>query len=376
MTDPLQPAIAGMHRLLLHVAGRLPDDVLAELRRQLADADWVYLAEAVSAELTTRGVPVLASDVAALAAFHRAVTGEERVRLIEKIPVAAALPATEHRFAPAAGSATGQPRDAIDDAMVRAVALLPGAKAMWRSWRETPGRAGVWERVYLVEVGHDAWRAVGELQRAAAAASAEPPRVEVYSPGEELSPYQFSLGPAAELLWYADGPPPTATDGADAGRLLVDRVIAAARAGDEQTVRRLVDWALLGAPNLAHAMAGFTAAGRREAAPGLAMLFDAVQDEPRDPTAVAGPLRQLVTALRDAEEVRSPDEAERQAWLRELRVPDVPGEGLTAEQVAQLAWLRERAAAISEVYLVVVRDGRVLPLAVTPERDRLVAVFG
>jgi hypothetical protein len=375
----LRSVMAGVHRVLAHLAGRVPDDFLADARQALADGDLIYLPDALSERIASDRLGMPAADIEALANAQRFFTGGSTPALLDWIPVEQ-LPPPTCRFAatgPVLRDEHGNPLpDVLDYAAVGMVRLQPDAVALWRAFRTDDAPDATPHHVYLVELapGGEPWSAAGDLQRSLADFGSGPPRVEVFTPDEEPGPYQRAARAVAEQLWtggsdaaVTDAHPPAAPP----GRQVVDRAVDAARAGDLDALRRLIDWQLTGAPRVARGLAELDPDERGPvAAEALAVLAVAGQS----PDTVARPLGQLAELLRSGRRVELPAEPERAEWLELLQVPYVPAAGLTAAQLADLALLRERAAALGNIYLVV--GEAVTPLAWSPESDRLVVVFG
>jgi hypothetical protein len=232
-TDPdefVQQMFVDLHRALLGLAGRMPDDAVTELRRQLG-MDLAYLADSLVAFAAELGVPLTRAGVDAA----RAMIGPERDPAgLDLVTLVDAVPETGHRFTPVppavldrAGDRIppvldltgGQPEELIDlppelahltdlandltdptdDAVVFAMADRPGTVGVWRAWRTGPEAA---RRVYLVEVdpGLPAWDWTYQAQRALKDED-ESPQVEVYWTGEELPPYHRAALAGAALLW-------------------------------------------------------------------------------------------------------------------------------------------------------------------------------
>jgi hypothetical protein len=167
------------HETLLGLAGRVPDDVLADARLRLADGTPAGAVE-----------PVFAAEVA-------------------------------YAFTPATGTAVpplldlvGGELDRADQAAATAAARLPGAAALWRAWRsapawEPPGTAPT--RVYLLEADVPPATlpaATAGLMRDLSAAGVAAPQVETYRPGSDLPSYQQAARGGSALLWTAGETPP------------------------------------------------------------------------------------------------------------------------------------------------------------------------
>jgi hypothetical protein len=155
------------------------------------------------------------------------------------------------------------------------------------------------------------------------------------------------------------------TDGSRALSAAVD----AARAGDLDALRGLVDWPLSGAGQVGRSLPGVLERDRASvAASGLAELDAAASD----PAAVEDILRPLAWRLTSAREIRPADAGSASAALAALRVP-APPPGLTGAQRGRLIELGERVAALRDVYLIV-DDRGAEPVVVAADPDRLVLV--
>ncbi|MGW5648793.1 hypothetical protein ACWEV3_25180 [Saccharopolyspora sp. NPDC003752] len=191
-----------VHGLLLHLAGRLPDDELAVLRTCLADGELSEIAEAL---------------VTACAADRLSFTEQES-------RVLAAL-ATEHGFDPPPHRSGEPPQwrfsrptsavPAGDAGAVEAVGRVGGMRALWRSRRDSDGGT-----VHLGEAGPDAdvVELTAEIQHRLTEAG-QLPRVEVFPVGAELPAYHEAALAVAELVWPESPPQPRLArvfDGRDA----------------------------------------------------------------------------------------------------------------------------------------------------------------
>jgi hypothetical protein len=365
--------MSGLHRMLLHLAGRMADDWMTHLRRMVGEYELGYLPDTVSGGVATLAVALPAGDIELLRRLQARFAGPEPPAGVDLIPVAAQLPPTAHRFAPApAGEA-----DEIDpyDTSIAVADTEPAVVAVRRTWRTDPTAATPPTRVYLVEVdpGAPAW-AIGEDIVDTLRRSPElRPQIEVYWTGEDLSPYHRAALAGSTPVWQrpADAPPATAEPEPEPARELVYRFVAAARHETFDEMRRLIDWPLTGAPRLALQLAGLDPADRdgyaRDTIPGLFTAGDS-------PERVQRVLWQVVDIVGKHPTVRQPDPAERQDILDQMRVAEVPALGIGADLLARLAELRQRSAQLSEVYLVS-GGSLVFPLAWAPGSDRLVLFY-
>ena len=135
-------------------------------------------------------------------------------------------------------------------------------------------------------------------------------------------------------------------------------------------LRALIDWPLTGAPRTVPPLLGLD---ERERVEWLAEVLTRLDDSASRPDDVERLLMQACELLLDAREIRVADPAYQEWALGLLRVPVEPP-GLTGDLVARLAGLRERAAALSEVY-VVAGSGRKMPVVWAADTGRLVLVI-
>jgi hypothetical protein len=216
MTTPAadRPGLTG-HELLLRLAGRLPDDLLAGARRLLAEGDVRAAMTGLTRWLTAEPVPLLAAELAAI----RELGADPGV--LPGVRAASDLPELPFAFN-VVGPFGEVERDAMDDA-VAAVAEGLGAAGLWRTWRyrlddpgAEPGAATVTvdpddpdqaHRVYIVQVKQasasqalcrDLLRAVDDTGRAG---------TEVIILSDEPPPYQNMALAESMLLWAGPGEP-------------------------------------------------------------------------------------------------------------------------------------------------------------------------
>ncbi|MEN3307398.1 MAG: hypothetical protein V7603_3600 [Micromonosporaceae bacterium] len=406
MTDVPEPLDAdtwrifgGLHRLLLRLAGRIPDDLLAHARHMVGAGDLAYLPDTLTVPAARFGVSMPAADLALLREIVRVFGGGGEPQLVDEVPTSEAVPPTGHRFDPAspevmaaaggriparldlAGGGPAALADLADDLVdtkdqltIGHLAEQPGAARAWRAWRSGPDATSPARRVYVVEMapGTSAWDVAYEAADLLGVLGEDAPQVEVYWADEAPPPYQQAARDRGALLWTAAAQPAggAAAQSADGAREAIDRAIGMARSGDLQALRDLIDWPLTGAPGMASALNHLAEAERAGAlSSGLANM-DAAPDRPEIVQRVLGP---VLDWLPGAREIRPADPEDRAGVLRMLRIPDAPG-GLTDDQVARLARLRERAAALTDVYMVAGPAGE-LPIAWAPDSRRLVLVF-
>jgi hypothetical protein len=212
-------AAPSVHDLLLALAGRLDDDLLAWARELLAVGEHDQAVELATAALAAEQVvlppPLRSALVAAARAAHTDLDVERA------LPPAAPEHGTPHRFDAAA---------APGDAVITAVRAVPGRRlagcTVHLTWRRTPAGAApgpLPRAVVLVEADPErspevlAYLLATELDRAGAPAS-----VEVFTAGARLPAYhEAALRDAREMAGGEAGDPPPArhgTEGAQPGR--------------------------------------------------------------------------------------------------------------------------------------------------------------
>jgi hypothetical protein len=205
--DLPMPGRADLHALLLGLAGRVPDETLAEMRLCLADEETSELVDLLATVLDS-GRLALTDDEAALVRvlFEECDTdpgpAENATRLASPPPVPYRFGDPNGLGGPA-GDGRETLRDAMDAVAVGAVERLGGLIAIWRVFRHSADGAVV--RVYLAEAEADADLAeiVAETQYELADGSADIPRVEVFAEGTPLPPYHDAALAGATLVWAA-----------------------------------------------------------------------------------------------------------------------------------------------------------------------------
>ncbi len=148
---------------------------------------------------------------------------------------------------------------------------------------------------------------------------------------------------------------------------VLERARAAARRGDLTAIVDLVDWPLTGAPGIAQGTAAVLADGR---IPNSEQGIDALEQSVELGADIAEFLELLTIALFGSDAVTPADETVRATVLETLRIVPMPASA-TPRQHAYFARMREKAAALTDVYVIHHWDGD-LPVAVTPDGDRLV----
>lgn len=218
---------AAFHQLLLRMAGRLPDELIVETRRWLAEGELVEISQAVvfaalagriavtgaEATLLADVLGAAGEDVEALAALERSDADPQ-----PRYGVAPVSPEvlTEHGpdvpysidlTVPYPGPGGPDGVDAAAAAAAASIAAGYPVRALWRFWRFPAGdtRWPPARRVYLLQADDEAslpGLAV-RLQDALAAAGETHPQVEVFLDPDTLPAYQRTGLGFAALLWTA-----------------------------------------------------------------------------------------------------------------------------------------------------------------------------
>lgn len=219
---------AAFHQLLLRMAGRLPDELIAEARRWLAADELVEIAQAVVFAALAARVAVTEAE-AALLADTLTAAGED-VEALADLERSEADPQPLYGVAPVSPQVLTEHGDAVpyavdltqpyegpgglDEIDAAAVAAMPSlaadapARALWRTWR-FPAMGTQWpppRRVYLLQADHEAnlpALAAG-LQDALAVAGEDNPQVEAFVDADGLPAYQRTALGFSALLWTAE----------------------------------------------------------------------------------------------------------------------------------------------------------------------------
>ncbi len=215
------PARADLHALLLALAGRIPDEILAEMRGCLADGEEAELAALLATALEPGWLALTEAEAALIEALLAACDADPV--LADRAPRLGEPPVPPYRFGdqyeiaiPPGGEAR---QDAVDEAAVEAGERVGGLIALWRVYRHA--HEGPARRVYLAETEAqaDLLELVAETQYALTEASEDTPRVEMFAEGTPLPPYHAAALDGATLIWAASDTGvrlARAFDGADA----------------------------------------------------------------------------------------------------------------------------------------------------------------
>jgi hypothetical protein len=202
-----------VHEFVQLLAGRVPDDKLATVRRTLADGQAAPAAAAVVAMVAEHDVPLLAGDI------ETARSLAEEPGTLDGVEPAAQYPRLPFEFS-VLGPDEALEADELDLVMAEAAQARSAQVAgVWRTWRFPLGdlddpdagneNADLTHRVYLVQVPDAATAPAlaGELQ--AALDGHGEAGVEVIALDATPPPYQAAALENSALVWSApdDGPP-------------------------------------------------------------------------------------------------------------------------------------------------------------------------
>jgi hypothetical protein len=213
---------AACHAMLLRLAGRLPDEYLAEARHWLAIDRLDYLARTVPVAARTLQVPLADADVEVVRDLSERYGLDPAI--LADVDTRAIVPAPDHRFSavplvgagrrpaeatgaryPASGTGTDD-ADAVDEAVIGVASATDGVRTAARSLRY-PLDDRLWmippKRVYLIgtDAGIEPYLLTLDLQAAMAGAGEPDPQAEVFEETAELPAYQRRAVEHAVVLW-------------------------------------------------------------------------------------------------------------------------------------------------------------------------------
>ncbi|GLY28928.1 hypothetical protein [Kineosporia sp. NBRC 101731] len=208
-SPPREGQRLALYRLLLGLAGRIPDSEMAHLRMGLADDERGEMADRLAAMIGSGQCDPAVAE-------HEAVRDllEREGRSAPSYPVAVPA-ARQYRFA--GGRFDADPElvegeqlrhKPADRAVVEAVCRVGETIAIWRVYRGGDGPAS--DRVYLCEArsGADVVEMTAEAQFALEEIGEKPARVEIFHEDELcITDYHDQALAAAVLLWAADTVP-------------------------------------------------------------------------------------------------------------------------------------------------------------------------
>lgn len=233
---------ADVHRMLLRLAGRVPDEMLTRLRELFGSGDLRYLPDAVSVAAVELNVPLTPADRDLLARILDVLdVPGGKPQLFDQVPVAAdpsaggpfrflpvppaVLAEAGPRIPPRLDLTGGDPDDLTDlppelrsladlanrltdpsdDTAMVMLTVDPGVVGVWRAWRTVTDDDAA-RPVYLAEVapGVPAWELAYDTQRPLADNGDPAPQVEVWWTGDALPAYHRAALAGAALLWATD----------------------------------------------------------------------------------------------------------------------------------------------------------------------------
>jgi hypothetical protein len=218
--------MAECHELLLWLADRLPDDVMARSRERLAQGALAEAARAVVFCVLSQKLSLASAEVALLTSLLTASGGDPSA--LSEVEIDDSPPLLWDFSGNLAGAGDAEDGDAedeqgdvrdaataagelLDQAITEAVAEEPGAIGCWRAWRvpidDAPAPPP--KAVFVVELDNDADlpRVTGRLQQRLAAAGEASPLVESYPLDYDLPIYQRLARGYGELVWAAEPDP-------------------------------------------------------------------------------------------------------------------------------------------------------------------------
>ncbi|BCJ56077.1 hypothetical protein Asp14428_75520 [Actinoplanes sp. NBRC 14428] len=206
---------AAWHRLLLSLAGRLPDEVVTRARALLAAGRPAEAARAAGSAALAHGVALTAEEAGLLGA-HEAARAERAVAppygMAPTGPDVLARHGDDIPYRLDLSIRDGGPGgpDPVDTTATAWCAGDPHPYALWRSWRYpadgTP--QGPARRIYLVQVPDESALAgvTAGLQATLAACGERDPQVETFADDAGLPGYRQRALSCSALLWTAAPP--------------------------------------------------------------------------------------------------------------------------------------------------------------------------
>jgi hypothetical protein len=406
----LWPILAGLHTMLLRLAGRIPDAALTRFRNLLAEVELAPLAEQVASFVIQHQVALPAEEIALLTRVTRVFdigALRDPAEKYARILVSETVPEPAYTFRPVLPSVLAVANDRIPaqldltrplppeladlqhkltdmPAQYAAVTLqVEGALAVWTAWRFA-GTAESATRVVVAVVppGAEAWQLAGETIRELEKWNAPATQVEVYWADQPVLPYQRAARDGSALIWAADPADAQARTAAAAAKAAapeppVDeglRALNLARAKaewlDYEGLHAMFDWSLTMARRFALLLPqAIRAPGGVEKTHELREAYEAAQ---RDPKVVDRHLKQIVAVLGHTTKIERASESARAMWLERFALHPLP---TNTPGIEELHELRRRVEALTDIYEVTARDGTVMPFAWAPDTHKLVAAY-
>ncbi|MCX2731512.1 hypothetical protein OOZ19_14800 [Saccharopolyspora sp. NFXS83] len=188
-----------MHELLLHVAGRVPDDFLASAREKLANGAVGEVAGSICERLAQDKVSVTIAQAGLLSEL----VDDGASAVFTGIPIADEAPPSVWLFD---GDDMPERTAETTAALIAVLSRNPAALGLWIAWRKPFRGEGQRLPVHVVTVDDsgDQPRLSGELHRALAG-HPDVPRIEVVGP-EDVPAYQRAARGRGTLAWAATEP--------------------------------------------------------------------------------------------------------------------------------------------------------------------------
>jgi hypothetical protein len=225
--DVRRERAAACHWLLLRLAGAVPDDVITQCRRWVAEDRCCDVGRVITYYVLWQRIRLTDAEIDLLAELLSAAAVDTSA--LSMVDVLDSEPMPNCGFAPCRAEAdsgtcrsaaderpgapliAAGPDDEVDRAMIAGMGSEQSARAMWRAWR-FPGDGAPWplpRRVYVVEAdeGVDLAGVVARLQNIAVAAGETDPQVEAYPMGATLPSYQRLARAYGALIWARDPDP-------------------------------------------------------------------------------------------------------------------------------------------------------------------------
>jgi hypothetical protein len=195
------------HELLLRLAGRIPDQTLAQARRMLADGAVSSAIALLASLLTQAPVPLTADELAAI----RDLAGDPDA--LPGVWPAGELPALRFGFSELDEEGEVE-LDDLDEALVAAAESSAGLAGVWRSWRyvlpdspdgqDGPDGPERPYRVYIVQADDPGMIHELSARLLGAVPDSADAGVEIITLEDEPFPYQGAALDESLLLWAAE----------------------------------------------------------------------------------------------------------------------------------------------------------------------------
>ncbi|MFE3111094.1 hypothetical protein [Kitasatospora indigofera] len=205
--EPRPTWAADCHRMLLGLAGRIPDADLVRVRTLLAEQQRRALATELAWVVLQQGLHLPEPEEDLLAELLEA-DGQDSSPL-DGLPSGTGSEPSYAFSTSSSGAPDDEPLSSLDEAAGDALAGIAGARGLWRSWRSPTSGQAPPRRVFVVEMdrGQNLYTVTGLLQHYLEAAGEVEPQVEVYATGDRIPLYQQLARQYGQLLWTPAAPP-------------------------------------------------------------------------------------------------------------------------------------------------------------------------